>query len=126
DRAGLDQRYVHVGAAQLQPQRVAQSFEGVLGSVVGAAIGQAHEAEHRADLNDTAFVPGPEDGQEPGSELVRAVNVGFELRAKRRAGEVLDRARLAVAGVIDERVQPVARPGQDVIDGRRYRFGRVE
>ena len=102
DQPRLDQDRVDPEPAHLKAQRVRDRLDRVLGRVVVAAAGKRQPPAHRADVDDLApallaHLSQHELGQRDEPEHVR-----LELPAHRVQPDLLDRAALAVAGVVDQ------------------------
>ena len=108
DGPRLDEADVDPGAAQLQPLGVGEPLQGELAGVVGAAEGHGDQAEHRTVVDDAPMALAAHGGEHRAGEFVGAEEVGLELFAQHRAGEILHRPGLAVGAVVEEGVQSAA------------------
>ena len=93
---------------QLDPQRVGDRLDRVLGGAVGRRVGHHHFAADRGDEHDPPLRPA-QRRQQGARERHRAEDVDLELAAQLVAGEDLHRAAGADPGVVDERIQASAR-----------------
>ena len=69
----------------------------------------------RNNLNDAAFMARAHGRQYPICQFLRAEDVGFELRARRRARKIFHRARLSVRGVVIAAAYEVPTPINRVV-----------
>ncbi len=127
DQARLDEDHVDAEAGDLEPQRVAQRLQRVLGRVVPAAAREGQAAAHRADVDDLAPALRAHRRQRQLRQPREAEDVRLELPADGVERDRLDGAALAVAGVVDQHADR-ARRALDLGDRRRHRrlVGDVE
>ena len=127
DEAGLDDDDVDAERRDLEAQRVADRLERVLGRVVEAAAGEREVRAHRADVDDLAAALRAHAGQHELRQAHEAEDVRLELAAHLVDADRLDRARLRVAGVVDEHADGAVL-GLDRRDRGRHRrlVGDVE
>jgi hypothetical protein len=85
------------------PKRVRQRLDRVLGRVVGAASGEDELAAHRADVDDPSAAGAPHPREHQLAHAHEPEHVGLELRPQGWHRQRLERAGLAVAGVVDQR-----------------------
>ena len=102
DEARLHDHDLHAEGADLEAQRVRQRLDRVLARVVEPAAGEGQPAAHRGDVDDAARALRPHAGQHELAHAEQAEHVGLELAPGGVHGDRLHRARLAVAGVVDE------------------------
>ena len=125
--ARLDDDDLHPERLDLDPQGVAEGLHGVLRRVVVAPERKGHPAAHRAEVDDAAAAGGAHPGQHELAHPRQAEDVGLEHGPHLVHVDLLDRAVLAVAGVVDEGADGAV--GRlDLGDGRRHRrvVGDVE
>jgi len=126
DWSGLDEGDVDAAAGELQAQRVGETLEGELARVVGAPVFHRDESEHRAVLHDPPVTLPAHHRKHSAGELVPAEEVRLELLAQHVGAQVLDRTRLTVRAVVDERVESPLRPLQRRFHPRADRLAVVE
>ena len=102
DEPRLDDDHVDAEPLDLEPHRVGQRLDRVLGRVVDAAAREREAPAHRRDVHDLAPALLAHLRQHQTAHRQQAEHVGVELGANALVGDRLDRARLAVAGVVDE------------------------
>ena len=93
---------VDAEARDLEAEGVGERLDRVLGRVVDAAAGEDELAAHRADVDDPALAGLAHAGQHELAHPHQAEDVGLELPADAVHRDRLDRAALAVAGVVDQ------------------------
>ncbi len=104
----------------LRGQRLAETFERPFRGVIEAEVGEGVDAADRRDLDDVAGALRAHDRQRRLRHPQRAEHVGLDLRAGFLLADLLDRAELAVAGIVDDDVEPAeasVRLGDRRIDG---------
>jgi len=84
DGAGLDQGYLDTAAGKLQAQSVRQPLQGEFTRHVGAPIGQGHQPEDGAVLDDSAIALVMHDGYEATGQLMPTEQIGLQLGAQHR------------------------------------------
>ena len=94
---------------------------GVFGGDIGAAKGGGDEAEDGGAVDDAAGTLAAHDRDHAPGKLVPAEEVALELGAEIGGGEVLERPRLRIAAIVEERVEPAAGPRQHLIERRGKR-----
>jgi hypothetical protein len=94
---------------------------------VDAAAREGERPAHRRDVDDASKAPRPHRGQHELAHAHEPEHVGLELAAHLVERNALDRARLAVAGVVDQRPDG-ALLGLHGLDRRAHRVvvGHVE
>ena len=115
-------------AAQLQAQGVRNPLQRILARVVGAAKRQRNIAEQGTVDDDAAAALGAHYRDQPVGQIHRAEHVGLELLAQHLAAQILHRPRLAVAGIVEQRVERAARALQYFIHRTpdRLRIGNIQ
>jgi hypothetical protein len=103
DEPGLHDDDADAEALDLEAQRVADGLHRVLGRVVEAAAREGEVRAHRGHVHDPARALRAHRRQHELAHAHEAEDVGLELAAHLVEGDALDRARLAVAGVVDQR-----------------------
>ena len=111
ERAGLDDRHLHAERLDFLGEGLAQSLQRPLRRVVHADVLERRDPADRRDLQDVARVLAAQDGQRGLGDPQRAEHVRLELVARVGLGQFLDHAELAVAGVVDDDVEPSEVPG---------------
>ena len=102
DQPRLDQDHVDAEGLDLEAQRVGDRLDRVLGRVVEAAAREDELPAHRGQVDDLAPALPAHPGQHELAQAHEAEHVGLELVAHLVHRDRLDRAGLAVAGVVDE------------------------
>ena len=114
--------HVHAEAAHLEAQRVGERLHRVLGRVVDAAAREGELAAHRADVHDPpAALRGACPAAPAGTSAAGRRRWSRTGGARSSIGTRLDRAALAVAGVVDERADRAL----GLLDRRHGRAHRV-
>ena len=90
---------------ELHAERVGQSLDGKFRGAIGAAIGRADEPEHRGAEHDPPLPALPHRRDHAGGQIVPAEHIGLELGAEHVAPDVFQRTRLAVAAIVEQRVE---------------------
>ena len=103
--ARLDQHDPHSGRRHLHPQRVADGLEGVLRRLVPTGERRGGAPEDRRHVDDAAASRGAHGRQRQAGEAHRRDRHRLELVPNVVVVDVLDRAGVGVAGVVDEAVQ---------------------
>ena len=85
-----------------------QPFQRVLGGGIGAATFDRRQAEDRRAVDDAAMALRAHDRDDAPGQIVPAEEIGLELLAQRVDRQVLDRAGLGIAAIVEERVEPAA------------------
>jgi hypothetical protein len=99
----VDDRHADAEALDLEAQRVADRLDRVLGRVVEAAARKGEVGTHRGDVHDPPGALRAHRGEHELAHPHEAEDVGLELAADHVERDALDRPRLAVAGVVDQR-----------------------
>ena len=102
DDPRLDDDHVDAEAADLEAQRVGDRLHRVLARVVVAGAGEGEAPAHRGDVDDLAPALRAHRREHELAHADEAEDVRLELRADLLERDGLDRARLAVAGVVDQ------------------------
>jgi hypothetical protein len=123
DEPRLDHDHLDAVAAHLEAERVAQGLDRVLGRVVEGPAGKHQAPAHRAEVHDPPGPPPAHPGEHEPGQLDEAEDVRLELGPHALHRDGLERARLGVSGVVDERPDRAVL-GLDRGDRIRHR-GRV-
>jgi hypothetical protein len=115
ERAGLDDNDLDPERPDLLGKRFRHAFDSKLARRVVARAGKADEAAHRRYVDDRARLLRPHDRQDGASQRREAKHIGLEHRPNVGVVALLDRREIAVAGVVDEDVDP-AEPGHGRLD----------
>ena len=128
DRAWLDQYDPNAGFLQFHTKCVGQGLDGEFRGAIGAAIGRRHKPEHGGAEHDPPSTIGPHRRDDAAGQIVPAEHICLELGAEHMRLEVLNRARLAVAAIVDQRSETPIRRRQHVLGRRRdrLRLGIIE
>src|SRR3954452_2722474 len=103
DDPRLDDHDVDAEVLDLEAQGVADRLDRVLRRVVEAAAREREVRAHRRDVDDPPVALGAHPGQHELAHPHEPEDVRLELAADLVERDLLVRARLAVAGVVDER-----------------------
>ncbi len=117
--AGLDDRDADAERGDLLAHRLGEPLDAPLGGVVHRPAGERGLAAVGGELDDPAAALGPQVRQGRADQLDRAGQVGRDDVVDLVVGQLLGRAEQAVAGVIDDDVDPPElgeRPGDDRLD----------
>ena len=104
--SGLDDDDLDAERGELDGEGLGQAFDGVLGGVVVAGGGEADEAADGADIDDVAGSAGAHAGEDGVGGVDEAEEVGFEHGADLIVLTFFDGGEVAVAGVVDQDVDP--------------------
>jgi hypothetical protein len=118
--AGLDHRHAYSEGLDLDAQRFAHGFEGVLGGRVEALEGQRQAAAERAHVDDQARALPPQGGQRGPTHPVHTEDVRVEQRLRLLGQRVLHRAGHPHTCVVDHHVES-ALAGEHEIHPRAHR-----
>ena len=102
DQTGFDHDDVDAEALHLEPQRIADRLDCMLGCVVGTSARERQLAAHRAEVHDPARALPAHARQDQLAHADQPEHVRLELPPHVIEVERLDRTRLAVAGVVDK------------------------
>ena len=111
---GLEDRHLHAPRHELGGEPLAHGLDGVLGGGVARQQRARHPARQRRDVDDLAVALPAQVRRGGADHAPLAREVGVELAADLGVGQVLLGAEQAVAGVVDEHVEPTeaARPSR--------------
>ena len=101
-RSWLDHDDVDAESPDLEAQRVAQRFQGVLAGVVVRAAGNRQPPADRAHVHDPTPALTAHPGQHELNQPRRAEEVGLQLHAGVLDRDLLDRALEPVSGIVHQ------------------------
>ncbi len=104
ERPRLDDEHVDAQRLHLDRERLRHALDRVLRAVVVARRGEAREAADRRHVHDQAAALPAHDGKHRLRHVDQAEDVRLEHRAHGAVLTFLDRREIAVAGVVDERI----------------------
>jgi hypothetical protein len=119
DRAGLDDRHLHAEVSGLEPECLAEHFQGRLGGRIHPLQGRGEPAGRRGDVQDAAGASFPHGRQHRLHHPQRSQHVGRSHLLDQGGWHGLDRPAHRHRGVVDDHLQP---PGL----GNRRRLGEVQ
>ena len=128
ERARLDATHADAERTDLRGERVGPAFDRVLARCVVARARVADDAGNRRDVDHVAAAAGAHARQHGTGQREQAEAVDLELVADRRIVAFLDRALVAVAGVVHQhidRAETCQRGAHRGVDLRRLRDVQV-
>ena len=133
DRPRFHERHRNARRLQFHPQAVADRFQRELAGRVRPQERHHDAPDHRTDQHDPPALLRAQDRNEAVREIQRPDHVRFELFPDRRPRQILQRARLAIARVVDDGADHPLRQFQhflrrvfDRIRIRQIQFHRLE
>jgi hypothetical protein len=117
DRPRLDDADIDAAAGELDAQGVGIGLQCELRAIVWAAKPEGHEAEHGGVHDDAPAPLPPHHRDHLAGQLVPAEKVCFELGAQHVGAHVLQRPRLGVGAVVEERIEPAVRRHEHRVEG---------
>lgn len=109
DRAWFNQADENAGSIKLHPQGDSQTFDGMLGSVIGTTVAKRHETQDRRAVHDAAPPLSPHVGNDLPRQFMPAENIRFKLKAQHICRQILYRAGLAIGTIVEQRVDAAIR-----------------
>ena len=104
DRSGLDDADPHAEGAELLTGGRGETGQRRLRRRIGAAVGQREARQHRSDHDDAAVSSPAHAGKDELAQTHGSEDIGLEQAVDGGARQLLERTRLALAGIVDEHI----------------------